>query len=570
MSAVACAARRYAFRPDPLPDGVLVPSEPGAEIPVRPPDWEQALGLLRQMNNLRDLEGNRVSSRIQVDGFEPWWFVQDRLYRFYLLPFTRYREFLRACDGCPEVCVENTPADLARLARVLSGRAGFPRFAPLGQGGMQQPAGKAGPRVWAGRGSLAIMTCASLLLFRLLRRDTLLYVIDQLSPGLDHDFRLSPLYDELRARGYRVAEYAHTLSPRLAIRNSLRRRRPVAFVESFGELLDSGGPLEVISLSLPPSSGVPDLESALQLALVPQVLSWCHQSAARYRRIRRALGIHGARRAIIFDDNRHNHELVAACKGLSIGVLGFQHGILNRFHAGLMAYGFAGARRHDFDRYGLWGPTFVERILRDSDLFEAGRLFVAGPVRPPASGREREPADRPKAVAVRQLLLVSEPLARKHEVNAYLRPLLEDPRYRLHLKLRPGERWEALQEYGLSMQQAEIVQTSTVYEAFEHAHVVIGTYSSVLYEALLALRPIVWLKTSMAYGAELVQEGLAEEATSPEEIRRAIERAASLSIEELERRRDRVWSNVRGSGVVTLLNRAERDLWDPPQGQRRA
>ncbi|MGA2819278.1 MAG: hypothetical protein ABSF61_01260 [Anaerolineales bacterium] len=571
MSAAVRTVERYTYQPEPPPDGALLPAAGQGKIPVSPPDWEHALRILRQMNSLHELGGRRVSSLIRVDGFEPWWFVQDRLYRFYLLPFTRFREFLRASYGCQEVRVEQAPRDLARLTGILSGREGFPRFLRLDQeearrsvlGGARYP-------TWAARAAPSAITWASLILFRLLRRDTVLYIIDQLSPGLDHDFRLSPLYRELHARGYRVAEYAHTLSARTAVANSLRRRRPVAFVEAFGELSDPEGPLEPIPMS-PPSPGEAwDFEMVFEHALVPVVMSWCRQSAARYRRICRAIKFQGAKRAIILDDNRHNHELVAACKRMGIKVLGFQHGVLNRFHTGLMAYGFGDGRRHDFDRYGLWGPVFVERLSRDSNLFEPGRLFVAGPLRPPPAGGERHPVARPQAGGIRHVLLVSEPLARRQEVLAYLRPLRGDPHYQLHVKLRPGELDQELKAYGLDPREVDIVQTASVYDAFDKADVVIGTYSSVLYEAALALRPIVWLKTSMAYGAELVQEGLAEVAPEPEGVKQAIERAVRLPVDELKRRRQLIWNDARRSGVETLLNRAEEDLWDPPRGKRRA
>ncbi|MGD0574543.1 MAG: hypothetical protein ABSB61_04135 [Anaerolineales bacterium] len=559
----------YAYHPELGPDGALVSTMGGDRIPLKSPDWEEALGLLRRINTLRDAEGRRASSLVQIDGFEPWWFVQDRLYRFYLLPLTQFRGFLQASYGRAQVGLAGAPRDLVRLTRLLSGREGFPTYWLRDRMGIR-------PRSldkvrWkervAGVAPFAF-TWASLLLFRLLGQDTLLYIIDQVSPGLDHDFRLSPLYRELQARGYRVAEYAHTLSARTAVSNSLKRRRPVAFIESLGALSDVEKQLGPVARSFPSGATPLDFEAAWEHVLAVQVLAWCQQSATRYHHICQAIRLHGPKRAIIFDDNRHNYELVAACRQMGVKVLGFQHGVFNRFHTGLMAYGLTEARRHDFDLYGLWGPIFAERLTRDSQLFDRGRLFVAGPLRPPLALDEPNRDVNSEADRIRQVLLVSEPLARKHELAPFLRPLLEDAHYHLQIKLRPGEPKEEAREYGIDLGEIDIVQSASVYDAIKTADVVMGTYSSVLYEAALALRPIVWLRTSMAYGAELVQEGLAEEAADPEKIRKAVDRAACLPEEELRRRRGLIWGSPSRSGVEVLLNRAEEELWDPPGKKR--
>lgn len=559
----------YAYHQELGPDGTLVSTTGGESIPLQPPDWEEALRLLRQMNSLRDAEGRRVSSLVQIDGFEPWWFVQDRLYRFYLLPLTQFRGFLQASYGRPQVGLAGAPRDLVRLTRVLSGREGFPTYWLLdGMGIRLRSLGKVRWKERVAGVAPFAFTWASLLLFRLLGQDTLLYIIDQVSPGLDHDFRLSPLYHELQARGYRVAEYAHTLSARRALANSLKRCRPVAFIESFGAFSDLEEPPGPVARSVPSGATPLDFEPACERVLALVALAWCHQSATRYRHICQAIKLHGPKRAIIFDDNRHNHELVAACRKMGVKVLGFQHGLFNRFHTGLMAYGFTEARRHDFDLYGLWGPIFAERLTRDSQLFDPGRLFVAGPVRPPLALDEPNCDVQSGADRIRQVLLVSEPLARRNELAAYLRPLLEDPHYHLQIKLRPGEPKEEASRYGIDLGELDVVQTTSVYDAIKAADVVMGTYSSVLYEAALTLRPIVWLRTSMAYGAELVQEGLAEEATAPEKIRQVVDRAACLPEEELRRRRRVIWGNPSRSGVEVLLDRAEEELWDPPGKKR--
>jgi hypothetical protein len=532
-------ARSLRFRPDPDSDGVFEPPQ-GAAIPVSAPDWDRALDLLRKINSLRDSAGQRVCSALTEDGFEPWWYGQDRLLRFYLVPLTQLLRFLEAVGGAKSLRVENAPPDLERVLQAIGGKMGFPALEP------DAPRPKEGI---LGQAAMLAVSLASLAAFRAARRDTVFFIIDHVSPGLRRDFRFDPLYGELEHRGFRYAEYAHTLSPKQALANFFRRRRPVFFLEAadFWARL-SRGRAAVPAVQFPAGEKESIEDRALQ-ALVPLVWEGCVRSIARQRILKRALRFQRADRAVIFDDNRHNHELVAACLSLGIPVLGFQHGVFNKFHAGLMAYGFSGARPHAFDRYGMWSDLFRERLLRDSALYGPERVFVAGPVRPPESplpGKKKTVSD------VVRVLVVSEPLARKREAAAFLQRLLNDPRYELCLKLRPGEPEGSLKKYGLPSDRVRLLQTGTVYDAFAQVDVAVGTYSTVLYEALLAGVPIVWMKTARAYGRELAEEGLAEAAERPEELPGAIRKAVALTDSERRRRRQRIWGADIRNGAAAL------------------
>jgi hypothetical protein len=538
------------FRPNPEPDGAFEQTE-GAPIPVAAPDWDRALDLLRKLNSLVDASGNPIPSIHTEDGFEPWWYGQDRMLRFFLVPLTQLLPLLSVVDGRKSICVEDAPPDLGRVLRAIGGKEGFPG---LDTGAL--PKQKGSPGQWA----MLALSLASLAVFRLARRDMLFYIIDHVSPGLRQDFRFTPLYRELERSGFRFAEFAHTLSPHQAINNFFRRRRPVFFLESADFLSRlTGGRIPAPAVALP-AGGQLSIEDRVLRALVPAAMEACLQSIARQRILKRTLHFQRVRRAMIFDDNRHNFELIAACLTLGIPVLGFQHGVFNKFHAGLMAYGFKGARPHAFDRYGVWSGLFRDRLLHDSMLFAPERVFVAGPVRPPdvsVAGMEqtRKPADPAAKIRV---LVVSEPLARKSEVAAYLRVLMRDPGFELYLKLRPGESEKSLEEYSLLVSGVQLLRTGTVYEACAHVDAAIGTYSSVLYEAALMSVPIVWMKTTRAYGRELVEEGLAETADRPEGLPQAIRRAHALTAGELRRRRERIWGGEIRSGAVSLVQELRR------------
>jgi hypothetical protein len=222
-----------------------------------------------------------------------------------------------------------------------------------------------------------------------------------------------------------------------------------------------------------------------------------------------------------------------------------------------MAYGFEGARSHAFDLYGVWGPLFRERLLAGSRLYDADQVVVCGPLRAPQAAQP-EPA---RNLGQPRVLLVSEPLARKGEVQNYLEALIRSGRFELCVKLRPGEDPAGLRAYGLDPASVRVLQTPTVYEAFSQVDLALGTYSTVLYEAALSLIPTVWLRTAIAYGRELAEEGLAEAAEDPQQVVAAVDRALRLPREELIRRRDRIWSNAADDGARRLVETGEARLW---------
>ncbi|MCX6025348.1 MAG: hypothetical protein NTY23_03655 [Chloroflexi bacterium] len=553
MHASGSTSARLHFRPDASGDGRVEADTWQEDLP--PADWDEALRLLKRINLSTAPTGERLASLVTVDGFEPWWFVQDRLFRFTLLPLTRYLPVLARLAGANEAQLIDAPAEARRALRPLSGRAGFPRFTFSDE---VSKAASPTRRVaaWFGQAAVRLVSGLALIGFRLTRRDTVLYTIDIVSPGLDHDFRIGPLYAELRRRGYHFAEYTYSLSPRIALGNMLRRRRPAVVLEAFDDDPRITYPLPRAAQPLSAAEGG-TLEDRVLRAVAVEVLGWCQASAARYRALRRALMRQGARRGVVFDDNRHNHELVAACHSLGLKVLGFQHGVFNRFHTGTMAYGFEGARSHAFDLYGVWGPLFRERLLAGSRLYEADQVVVCGPLRAPQAAQP-EPA---RNLGQPRVLLVSEPLARKGEVQNYLEALIRSGRFELCVKLRPGEDPAGLRAYGLDPASVRVLQTPTVYEAFSQVDLALGTYSTVLYEAALSLIPTVWLRTAIAYGRELAEEGLAEAAEDPQQVVAAVDRALRLPREELIRRRDRIWSSAADDGARRLVETGEARLW---------
>jgi hypothetical protein len=522
---------------------------------------DQAIELLRRFNGLTFTDGHRVSESVIVDGFEPWWFIQEQLFWNFLVPYSQHRIFINRWIKGEILVNEAVPDQLDCVLRLLekikddavSSSSDTAKPLSLLARNVRRVLGK------AFQFGLAVFSITSLFMFRLLRKDTLLYTIDKLSKDLDHDFRITGIYRELRQRGYRFSEYIHFSNLSETCHNLFKRHRPEVFFEAVIDtiLFNRGRSRKKEERSFKSSS---DTDQQFITALAEEAIRRCEVSVRGVRILKTFLKLQGVRCAVVLDDSRHANELIAACKSLHVPILGYMHGLLNRYHVGLMAYEFGNARRHTFDLYGIWSEYFRQRILKGS-LYDAENTFVCGPLRPPTKMQLREcEYSRKRNIMPVRVLLISEPRAQQEQVHAYVERLLDDGRFKILIKIRIGEHKPNFNPDRYDPNSWQIVG-GTVFEAVAESDVVVGTYGTMLYEAAWCLRPAVVLNTDFQYGQDLVYDDLAEFAKSPECVCDVVMQASSLPEEELRSRRSIIWGDCLVDGAVTLFDRAENRIW---------
>ncbi len=529
------------------PSGCTATLVSGESFEVDPleTNLEQALSWIQWLNEAHTEDGRRLSLLVTEDGYEMWWVVQARLFTRFLVPYTRYERVVSwALEGATVV---DPPPDLEPLLRILT-RAGesvtVVHRAPKNI--------LRSWRRWLGTPLVAMAVVASWLAawwFRARGRAVAVYTVDIVSPGLRHDFRIDPIYRELERRELSYGEFVHSLGGVGAVQNFFRRRRLSIDMQAMAML--EAHP--AVDMSLAASIRVGDMpvdRARFFCALAREGCRASSEAVRRYRALRRLVRLHRPRFALVLDDSRHAHELVAACRSEGVYVVSYQHGAFNRYSVGLMTYGFLDGKPHRANAYGLWSDYFRQRLLRDSRLYDASTTFVCGMLRSP--GPDVEAKDRSPEGRVR-VLVVSES-ERTEEVVPFVAQLLDREAYEVTLKLRPGEQvptpWRPLLELGLGTSK------QSVYDAVRDCDVVLGTYSSVLYEAAFLLKPLVVVKTTAPVGDELVQESLAELASGPDGIEQGVTRAVALPMSELERRRAVLWGEGRVDGARHLVEYA--------------
>ena len=516
------------------------------EVDLPETNLEQALSWIQWLNEARTEDGRRLPSLVTEDGYEVWWFVQDRLFTRFLVPYTRYERVVSwALEGATVV---DPPPDLERLLRILARASESVTVVHRAPKNILRSW-----RRWLGAPLVPMAVVASWLAawwFRARGRAVVVYTVDIVSPGLRHDFRIDPIYRELERRELSYGEFVHSLGGVGAVQNFFRRRRLSIDMQATA-MLETRPAVDMSAAASIRAGDMPVDRARFFCALAREGCRASSEAVRRYRALRRLVRLHRPRFALVLDDSRHAHELVAACRSEGVYVVSYQHGQFNRYFVGLMAYGFLDGKPHRANAYGLWSDYFRHRLLRDSRLYDASTTFVCGMLRSP--GPDVEAKDRSSEGRVR-VLVVSESKGRTEEVVPFVAQLLDREAYEVTLKLRPGEQaptlWRPLLERGLGTSE------QSVYDAVRDCDVVLGTYSSVLYEATFFLKPLVVVKTTVPFGFEFGQESLAERASGPDGIEQAVARAVALPSSELERRRAVLWGEGRADGARHLVEHA--------------
>lgn len=524
---------------------------------------EESLRIVKEFNQLRFKDGRLLSSFFKVGGYETWWFEQEYLFWYLIVPYVKNRDRfneLFATKSVDSIKAEN----ITNIWKNLIQDEEY--FATKKHSTGNEKSRKPNKLlIWGHLLALIGLSFISSLIFRLSGRDTLLYIIDDVAPDLDHDYRLTTLYRELRRRQYKFCEYAHTWGAenyyRRTWQNLWRRKRPVVYFEILARRLgklkqwldkNAVGSFPEIEID------ISNLEGRYLQATAHYMLRWSQDLAYEVRVLKNLLKAQQVKRAVIADNARHVFPLIVACKLLNIPTLGFMHGLFNRYHCSIMAYGLNNGRRPNLDLYGLWSSYFRERAI-SGNLYDESNTFVTGPLRPPAKDQIEMVLSASKNNHEKiRVLLVSEPRAPQKEVFEYIAELLADDRFEVMIKVRPGEMNPHLSDtVGGETKSLKVIRTGTVYDSFVNCDVLLGTYSTVLYEAAYVLKPAVILKTSFSYGHDLAYDGLADFAESPEHICEIVVRSSLLSERELVRRRERIWESEMKDGAATLFDYAE-------------
>jgi hypothetical protein len=177
-----------------------------------------------------------------------------------------------------------------------------------------------------------------------------------------------------------------------------------------------------------------------------------------------------------------------------------------------------------------WSDYWKKELLRLGSVFPENALIVGG-----IPGRA---SVLPQKKAAGLLVLVPhETDSPKSEVSAFLERILEDIlSARVVIKLRPDHpRAEQMSAYPSLVFGGRVSTITELSELTERPSVVLGVYSSFLYDMVRAEVPVLIMDTSMDYGRTMVENGLAEQVLLSDVVE-AVKKAMELPMSVLEGR----------------------------------
>ena len=430
---------------------------------------QRALERLHQINRLCLSDGRRLSALITVDGFEPWWFVQD-----YLL----WQVIAKSS--------KRSSLSLLTIAR-----------------------------------NIVLFFVSLWTIFRYTKRSPiLLYSVDT---GSEIDPRLGEVIAEVSQEPAQLVKIHHVLSAKQSLCHLPSRNNSLYFEP----LVSALRPFLRLQHPMP---SVGDSESLYEEC--KQGLIAAYQASLTYRACKLVLSVLKPRSLLCLDDSRHAYPLVAAAKHLGIKTIGLQHGLnLNEYFPGHTCIGFSAKRSHAYDDYLFWSDYFRNRFLPLSEIYSESNTHVSGALRSlPAQSSVNRARETVRVLAIEESELPS------REFTPYQDALNVDPRIKLSIRQRSDNEYQSLSD------------------ALSDADVVIGAYSSVLYEAIAALRPVIVIPSKHHLSAaHLAAENLADLFLSPSSATDTVLRAALIHRTVLEQRRRIVWGDTQLDGLAYVV-----------------
>jgi hypothetical protein len=382
---------------------------------------------------------------------------------------------------------------------------------------------------------LCIATLSAIIWSRLCDVKVVVFTEDKIEGKYKNDFRLEPLYKTLHDTETRYVEVVHTLADRKAFKHLLDRGRPVVYLEVLDfllaplVLLDARRASRIIAgLDLASFGSDSDF---VHFELV-KIISSRRITLARIRLFTAIYRFLNPRSIYAIDDTRHYMELMQAGNLLCVPTYAIQHGHFTKYHTGWRAMTRLPGEVMRPKVLLVWSEYWKKELLRLGTYFKESEIKVAGE----PSGTDLLPED--ESVKRIGVLIPYEKDAPKAEMYSYIKKLLELPNVEVIFKIRIDEDKQAqLMEYGLENDISQITVIRSLRDVANHVKVVMGTYSTLLYDWVVFGRAVVIPETSLDYGMGMVENGLADIVSRTDDIGHAVIKAATLPRQELLRRR---------------------------------
>ena len=387
------------------------------------------------------------------------------------------------------------------------------------------------------------------------RQKVLVLSIDKVSDKkTKSDFRIHRVYKTLSNNSISFVECFHTTLDKRLILSFFKRKRLALYLEAFDgmwfvyRLFTKAPSFDISSID-----GTED-EIRFIKTTIKKYLAIKGLLEFRTKAIQAILSISNIKMVVGIDDVRHYQELMEAARNLGIQSTVVQHGHFTKYHVGWLGRDtYEPLRIQKADKIFVWSEYWKKELLRLGSVYSEDEIVIAG-----YPNKNARPSFLDEKNGKTVALVPHEREAPLDDVFAFIKEMSHCTNVEVFLKLRPDVPVnDQLAEYPGDV--TSFVTTVTDMNTIPRPSVVVGVYSTFLYDMALVGIPILRMETSTDYGEGMVVNKLADKATLDDvcvEIQRCADTVQSVIAERvktLDSERDFhdvLLNELKASGVV--------------------
>lgn len=365
-----------------------------------------------------------------------------------------------------------------------------------------------------------VVTALGVLQLVIFRKKVLVYSPDKLSDAKKHhDFRLDEVYQFLEKKKIPYGEILHTNIGKTFLVNLLHRGRLPVYTQSLDflyKILSSFGLLPACDLASAEALSLDTIEEKdhdLARLVFRKYLYEVEISKFKIKILKWIFKTAGISLILSVDDPRGYSEIMLAAKTSGVRSAAFQHGHFTKYHTGWLSAYEEPHMSVSPDFMYVWSSYWKNELHALSGIFPQDLVKIAVPekhTRTSSLASLAPHAPQKTADSTTTILIPYETDAPKTEVKEYIKALLECPGVRIIFKIR-NDMPENIQceQYGL-VRGEKVEINGSLNEAAAKAHMVLGVYSTFLYDMIAFEIPVGLLKTSMDYGEGMIRNEVAD------------------------------------------------------------
>jgi len=383
---------------------------------------------------------------------------------------------------------------------------------------------------------------------RFCKKRVVIYSIDRVNSKFKSDFRIVAIYEFLKEKGIPFTELFHTVIGRRAVVNIFSRKRGAFYLETSDWLYSIGSALRIIrthhfklegNVNLSPFE---EVEKEFARYLVARYLSQIEVSYYKIQILTWLFRISGASVLFAIDDARYYYEIIHAAQNAGIKTYALQHGHFTKYHVGWLRDDYQQGKTVAPDELIVWSEYWKRELIRLGTAVPTDAIVVGG-LSEHFSEANRSTQEEKNTLTV---LIPYETSCPKLEVSAYIREMLNIMGISVIFKLRPDMDPKAqLTEYGLEHVCSTHFSTCThITDVLAGVDLVVGVYSTFLYDMVARGKRVAVLETSSDYGEGLYINGLADRVFRGSDIRNNLQQIMGMPESVVQSRQEKLIGNA--------------------------